>query len=219
MRQAKKRIVRAKLMVASHQAVESKLLWRRMLEEERRYRQKLQEIESHSDEEADILNCEEDDEDDEDNEDESDVYNKKLDEERKVWELGGNRFDAQKVEGYKEKNATLMGMPDHENAKEIDFVFHLMPMEFFSETLLPLLSARAKVLELHCSDVGMDEFIYFMGLMLCMTVVHLPERRLYWNQENVGLYKAHNFGAIMGRHRLESILKYLVSSMEPSKEG
>ena len=42
-----------------------------------------------------------------------------------------------------------------------------------------------------------------------MEVYKLPERRLYWNSEEYGIFPVMNFGKVIGRKRFEDILKYL----------
>ena len=51
--------------------------------------------------------------------------------------------------------------------------------------------------------------ISFSEFMSCHS-----ERRLYWQSDNLGIFKGLNYSAVMSRKRLEDILHFLMSSDE-----
>ena len=68
------------------------------------------------------------------------------------------------------------------------------------------------------SELTLDEFIHILGLIYSMEVQKLPERRMYWTREDIGIFKSLDYGSIMPRQRFESILSYLQMSKSKDKD-
>ena len=146
-------------------------------------------------EEENILDYEEDEGNDEIDENEDDTPK---------WKLGGWNIDPRGIVNI--PGAHLMDpLADlFEDDSYVDYLLTFLPVPYMKEVMIP---ATTKF----CKDNGFepytfDEVINIHGIFLLMEIIRLPERRMYWSTEAVGMIPAFNFGKVISLHRFETFL-------------
>ena len=142
-------------------------------------------------------------------EEEIDKDKMKLEEEKKVWSTSGWKIDPRPDYAYKPK-LTMEGSQNILN--EIGYFLHFFPTNFLKETMLPAIDTFVK------EPVTFEEFLCFLGLFNSMEVQHLPERRMYWDTQDNGIFQTFNYGKYMSRARFEEILSNLTFSPKEDKD-
>ena len=68
------------------------------------------------------------------------------------------------------------------------------------------------------NEITFEKFLCFLGLFYSMEVQKLPERKMYWDMDESGLFKSFQYGQFMTRHQFEEILKNLQFSFSEDKD-
>lgn len=113
----------------------------------------------------------------------------------------------------KERNLSthlpVLRMSQLQPLREIDFLFHMMPVRYIREEMIPALNDFAREQDPEWVDVTFEELIRILGLIYSMQVVKLAVRRMYWQAEDNGIFKGLNYGAIVARSRFEAVLRFI----------
>ena len=143
-----------------------------------------------------------------------DKKKKKLEEQKRISKKGGWTVDPRE----RRKCGPHINMESPEIKTEQDFFMHFFPTQYFRETVIPATNAHALKEIPHWSPVSLKEIMQVFGIFNSMQVVQLPNRRLYWETEDDGIFRAMNYGDIMSRKRFEDILYYLQLSFSPDED-
>ena len=108
------------------------------------------------------------------------------------------------------RKPNLTKMPFPENAHAIDFLLQFLPVDYMKTEFLHKLNERGRASSENWHDVTFTELIHVFAIMLSMEVTKLPNRRMYWETDDDGMFKAANYGRYMSRKRHEDALAHLV---------
>ena len=148
---------------------------------------------------------------DDESSDVDDPANKKLAKEREIWKKGGWQVDPRAAAGYHAFGPRL-NATDSEIINEIGYFLHFFPVNFVKEIPLPAMNANLR------NFVTFEEFLCFLGIWYSMEVQRLPERRMYWDLSNQGIFKSLDYAKLMSRYRFEEILLNLKFSAADDKD-
>ena len=81
--------------------------------------------------------------------------------------------------------------------------------------MIPSANDYANAKSLQWDSLNLDEFLYFLGMLLSVEVFKIHGLcKMYWNEEGSNLFPAINFGKIMSRTRSQEIARFLQLSFD-----
>ena len=92
---------------------------------------------------------------------------------------------------------------------ELQYLLHFLAGNYVRDILISASNNFASIKNKSFSNISYSKLIIGFSLIYVGEVYKLPERRLYWNSEEYGIFPVLNFGKVIGRKRFEDILKYL----------
>lgn len=111
-----------------------------------------------------------------------------------------------------------LNMESPELKTELDYFIHFIPMKYITDIVIPATNIHASKHVTTWVPLSIDELMKVFGLFQAMEVYHLPNRRMYWETMDDGIFKAMNFGNVVSRSRFEEILHYLQVSMSEDRD-
>ena len=98
---------------------------------------------------------------------------------------------------------------------ELDYLLHFLPVNHIRNIVIPSKNGYAKTKSLQWESLNLDEFLYFLGILLSIEVFEIHGlRKMYWNEEGSDLFLAMNFENIMSCTRFEEIARFLQLSFD-----
>lgn len=137
------------------------------------------------------------------------IQNDKIISEKNVWKMPGWNIDPIYERGY-QPYGPRMNAEQFTSMSELQMCFQFLPINFFADETLPATNNfAAQATKGNFTPVTLDELLHLFGLIYSMEVQKLPERRMYWNNSDNGIFKALDYGQVMTRSRFEAILANL----------
>ena len=169
---------------------------------------------SDSDDDFNILDCEEEElEEDKDEVEETGDGNnkKKKDKEEIKWSKGGWVIDPRKKDGGGQPYGPPLKLCLLENRTSLYFFFQFIPCDYIKDTLTPATNAYAQNQTCNWQDITFEEFIHVLGILYSMEVYRLPERRVYMvcrgcsALQSTELWEVHRFDSVRKNPALPSV--------------
>ena len=179
-----------------------------------------QKVSTDADDEQNILDFEEESETEEFDGDAERVDKcDKILEEEKIWTRRGWSIDPRQEGGrINAFGPRLINIDTNLDLSELDMFLHFLPIRYIKETLIPATNRQGNMKFQNFCELTFQEFVVIFGLICAMEVYNLPERRIYWNCKDNGIFKALNYGKIITRKRFEQILQVLQYSNAVDKD-
>ena len=106
-------------------------------------------------------------------------------------------------------------MDSNRSRAELDYLLHFLPVNYIRNIAIPSKNGYAKTKSLQWESLNLDEFLYFLGILLSMEVFEIHGlRKMYWNEEGSDLFLAMNFENIMSCTRFKEIARFLQLSFD-----
>ena len=137
----------------------------------------------------------------------------KLEEQKSKWKEGGWTIDPCERHSFGPK----LHLEAYEMVDELGYLLHFLPVSYIQDVIIPAANDLGLKNVANFQIISYEEFIIFLCLVYSMEIVKLPERRMYWRDNQSDLFPNMEFGKHMSRNRFEEILAYLQFSFAEDK--
>ena len=138
----------------------------------------------------------------------------KLKEQKETWSAGGWPIDPCTSHAY----GPRLNLDDYDILDELAYLLHQLPVKYIKEVIITASNNLGLSYDKAFKIIEYEEFLIFLGLVYSMEVFKLPERRMYWRDNESDLFPNMDFGKHMSRERFEEILSFLQFSHSDNKD-